>query len=374
MALRSATAEAERTLTVSLAKADANVQLRSRAGREAARELLEMLERADAELRLRLEREARRYGPTERFTGAGLLAYQRQTQFVIDFVRRRLDRMSSRQARRNIRSGWFDAVGLLARLEEAYSGSVRPLRIDTARMMNERTRGVLASLLQQHATSMDRYGEVLERRMRQTLQTNLLAGGTFSQAVDQLVTLRGPRGMVPMVSRDLGDGTVERIRLEHIPEGLFRRYRYWAMRIIRTETAYAQNGAAYEALHAARDHDFPDMQKKILAMMDRRTYPDSIAVHGQIRDLNDLFEDGAGRRYLHPPARPNDREVVIPWRPDWIETETSSPRPSLEEAVERARNERGTETVPQSEVADLVVNEPPAEREADLETARLAER
>lgn len=347
-------AKAEQVLSIGLAQADANVSLRSKAGRAEAREVLTMLEEADRELRRRLEREARRFGPTERFTGAGLLAYRRQVQLAMAFVRGRLNGLSRRSARRNIRRGWNDTVGLLGRLEEAYSGSVRPLRINTARMMNERTRGIKASLLRQHATSMDRYGEEMERAMRKALRTNLLAGGSFSQAVDQLVRRRGPRGLVPMVSRDLGGGRVERIRLERIPEGLFRRYRYWAMRIVRTETAYAQNAAGHEAISAARDEDFPDMQKKILAMMDNRTYPDSIAVHGQIRNVGALFRDGAGREYLHPPARPNDREVVIPWRPSWDETPTSRPRPQLEEAIERETAAAGVQTLPERDVDRLL--------------------
>lgn len=336
MALSPEAAEAERVLELSLAQADANVQLRSRAGKIEAREILEMLERADRELRRRLEREARRFGPTERFTGAGLLAYQRQTETVMNYVRGRMGKLSRKAARRNIREGWNSTVDLLDGLEHAYSGVVRPLRIDSARMMNERTRGIRASLMRQHATSMDRYGGEMERAMRQTLQTNLLAGGSFSQAVDQLVRLRGPRGEVSVAARELGDGTVERTRLETIPEGLFKRHRWWAARIIRTETAYAQNGAAHEAIVASRDEDFPDMQKKILAVMDNRTFPDSIAVHGQIRDVDKTFRDGAGREYLHPPARPNDREVVIPWRPHWDETPTSEPS-ELEQAVARAR-------------------------------------
>lgn len=369
-----AQAEAERVLTVGLAQADANVSMRSRAGRDSAREILEMLERADAELRRRLDREAKRFGVTERFTAAGLFAYQRQVELVQEFVRRRLDGVSARQVRHGMREGWEQTVGLLGRLETAYSGSVRPLRIDTARMFNERTYGLRASLLRQHATSMDRYGQEMEREVRQTLQTNILAGGTFSQAVDQIVELRGPTGRVSMAARELPDGTVERIRLERIPGGLFKRYRYWAMRIVRTETAYAQNGAGYEAIRAAREHDFPDMQKKILAMMDNRTYPDSIAVHGQIRAVDATFLDGAGREYLYPPARPNDREVVIPWRPAWTETETSSPRPELEDAIQRARDERGTETLPQPEVVKVLEAQTEEERLEELQQARIVER
>ena len=369
MALSGAAAEAERVLSIGLAQADQNVSLRSKRGKAEAREILEMLERADAELERRLQREARRFGPAERFTGAGLLAYRRQVQTVSAYVRARMGKMSRRQARANIREGWTSTVGLLGELEQAFSGSVRPLRINSARMMNERTRGVRASLLRQHATSMDRYGEEMERVMRTTLQTNLLAGGTFSQAVDQLVRHGGPRGRVSVAARELGDGTVERTRLETIPEGLFRRHRWWAMRIVRTETAYAQNAAGHEAIAAAKDVDFPDMQKKILAMMDNRTYPDSIAVHGQIRDVEAMFRDGAGREYLHPPARPNDREVVIPWRPGWEEVPTAEPRTALEEALERARAARGTETLPEDEVARLLRETPLHERLVEEEGA-----
>lgn len=59
--------------------------------------------------------------------------------------------------------------------------------------------------------------------------------------------------------------------------------------------------------------DASDLKKSAIATFDARTSYDSYPVHGQVRELDEMFEDGAGRRYLHPPGRPNDREKEIPW-------------------------------------------------------------
>jgi hypothetical protein len=101
---------------------------------------------------------------------------------------------------------------------------------------------------------------------------------------------------------------------------------YYALNAAYTgNTAYAYNAAGLNTMQGFRNTDFPDMQKKILAHFDSRTAPDSIAVHGQIRPLDGYFMDGAGRQYLHPPGRPNDRETVIPWRPHWGELDSTDP-------------------------------------------------
>ena len=91
--------------------------------------------------------------------------------------------------------------------------------------------------------------------------------------------------------------------------------------------------------------EFPEMKKKILAHFDSRTAEDSIAVHGQVRNVSgagSLFRDGAGREYEHPPARPNDRETVIPWMDEWEDTRMTRPLTAGEQerAVARAEHER----------------------------------
>lgn len=106
-------------------------------------------------------------------------------------------------------------------------------------------------------------------------------------------------------------------------------------------TAYAYNAANQATISTAKVVDFPDLQKKILAHFDNRTAPDSIYVHGQIRPVAGLFHDGAGREYLHPPARPNDRETVIPWRPVWHELPATAPAPPEEQAKAQVAAEPG---------------------------------
>ena len=155
--------------------------------------------------------------------------------------------------------------------------------------------------------------------------------------VTSLVGLRGPRREVTLRTTVLPNGELLRLDVRDIPPGLFVRYRSWAERIVRTETAYAYNASRMETLHEAKARDFPDLGKKILATFDPRTAADSVAVHGQVRELREAFVDGAGRVYQHPPARPNDRETVIPWRSGWQDVAASRPEPAP--VRQRARRE-----------------------------------
>lgn len=90
--------------------------------------------------------------------------------------------------------------------------------------------------------------------------------------------------------------------------------RYKAERIVRTEMAQAYNAAHQQTLYEARDSgQVPGLKKSCVAVFDSRTALDSYPVHGQVRELEAPFIDGEGRRYQHPPGRPNDREKEIPW-------------------------------------------------------------
>jgi hypothetical protein len=91
--------------------------------------------------------------------------------------------------------------------------------------------------------------------------------------------------------------------------------RYWAERIIRTETMGAFNRAGWEGIRAA-DDELGDMVKILAATFDDRTGWDSYQLHGQIRRPDEAFE-WSGGFYQHPPNRPNDREVVLPHRLSW---------------------------------------------------------
>tara|TARA_Y100000310_G_scaffold315895_1_gene367005 strand:+ start:1238 stop:2032 length:795 start_codon:yes stop_codon:yes gene_type:complete len=94
----------------------------------------------------------------------------------------------------------------------------------------------------------------------------------------------------------------------------FQARRFAAERIVRTELSTAYHRAHLNTLEQARQADLP-VQKTCVAVFDGRTAQDSIPVHNQIRELDEEFVDGQGRRYLTPPGRPNDREKMVAYLP-----------------------------------------------------------
>lgn len=301
-----------------LAQAAAVVDMTTPAGVRAARNLARLLAQADASLGARLHAEIARTGSADaRFTGASMVAYQAQVRVTVRYVEARLAGLTHEAAMSAVEAAVKHTGVTLARLETAFTGiSHTPISIAAASMMDP-TRGLGASLLRSNQTSAARYGQAMTQTIEQHMRLGFVSGLSQAQMVDLLTGDGGPTGDVSMRARVVG-GQVEVTSSEFIPEGLFVRHRYWAERIVRTETSNAYNGAKVEALRAVRG-DFPDIQKKILAYFDNRTAIDSVYVHGQVRDLDAMFVDGAAREYLHPPARPNDRETVIPWREGWSE-------------------------------------------------------
>ena len=85
-----------------------------------------------------------------------------------------------------------------------------------------------------------------------------------------------------------------------------------AERIVRTEHSYAINARALADMQERYPGDEAEQWlKQLVAIHDTRTGDDSKYVDGQQRSLNAPFDDNEGRVYMHPPNRPNDREVVI---------------------------------------------------------------
>jgi hypothetical protein len=305
-----------------LRRADAIVQCSDPAGRAAARALLQTLVEADQSMGRRLEYWTRQRlgGGSMRFSEASLIVYREQVQAAIALVQDRLLGITNQTSLRAARVGLSLSNDLFNQLERAFVGIVRPIPIDEAAIMRLRP-----SLLARHATSVDRYGRAMVDTMERMLSQGLAEGITQSEMVQRLVGIRGPTGMVSMRAVEVQPGVVVRLSEDYIPEGLFVRHRSWAWRIVRTETAEAQNAANEASIDHASEVLQEPVRRKILAVMDNRTAADSLAVHGQIRAKGEYFVDGAGRRYLRPPARPHDRETLIPWRDRWQETPRSRP-------------------------------------------------
>lgn len=300
-------------------------------GARLARQLLDDLQEADRQLSARLRR-LRAAGLGNRFSGAQAVMFQAQVREAIAAVREQVDGMRERTSRQAAGVGLRHSTDLLEALERRFAGIVQPLRMRQAVRLVPAVERVLGARARFVATSLDRYGSAMVEDFERILRAGLLTGASTQDVIDALTGHGGPRGLVSLAARVTPEGVL-RIRESDIPEGLFARHRSWAERLVRTEMAAAYNGAKLEAMREEAT-EFPDLGKKILAVLDDRTALDSIYVHGQVRPLDGLFEDGAGRLYQHPPARPNDRETIIPWRLAWSTGPSEGQRPLT--AAERA--------------------------------------
>ncbi|MFH1568522.1 MAG: hypothetical protein ABIL09_11050 [Gemmatimonadota bacterium] len=135
-------------------------------------------------------------------------------------------------------------------------------------------------LLEYYRSSRERYGIQAIRRMRDAMAMSTLSGETVAQTTEKL-----------MDSMDLSRG--------------------WAERIVRTEQSVAVHRRQLLDMKEMFEGEEDEWRKELVATFDQRTYPDSKFVHGQRRKMDELFRDNMGRKYLHPPNRPNDREVMV---------------------------------------------------------------
>lgn len=313
--------DADKLLRSYTRRTDALITLATTSGRQAARALIKLLTEADADIGRRLRIwQSRNGGGDMRFTEASYVAYREQIQHVLNAVKIELASIVSGQALPAAATSFRRTTRLLNGLNREFVGIVRPLRIPESLM--EQLNG---SLIARHQSSIARYGAAMNRKIEEMLARGLVSGRTQGEIVDQIIGIKGFGRSVSLGSVDIQPGMAVRIARRRVPQGLFYRRRAWAWRIVRTEVAEAQNAASMETINEGH-REFPDMKKKILAIFDTRTAQDSVYVHGQVRDVDEPFVDGAGRVYLRPPARPNDRETVVPWRERWEETMYSRPR------------------------------------------------
>jgi hypothetical protein len=259
----------------------ARVERLSRAGQRA---LVQQLAALEAELRERLEK-LQRSGRGESWTAADTEATLVQVRELLGrqgAAFRALLRENAATARR---LGVRNTVAVLQHFEGKTGAPIRPLALEASTAAQQ-------PLLARHEDSVARYGLRAVGRISQAIQRGLLAGDSFSEMQERLVGKRGGHGVLVECAGD-------------------------ASRIVRTEAMHAYNAGAHEEALAQRAERFPDLQKKLIETFDARTGADSRAAHGEVRALEAMFVDGKGRHYMHPPGRPNDRGVEIPWRAAW---------------------------------------------------------
>lgn len=204
----------------------------------------------------------------------------------------------------------------------------QPLALDEGAMFDSARSGAKASLLRRLMTS----GE------------NVPGAEKVPHMAKMGILDRYGANVVGDFEDELRQGLVTRRPWEEIKAGIVKKSpflqgkpSFWAERIVRTETMGAYNQASSESV-AEADEQLGDMVKILSATFDDRTAADSYAVHGQIRRTEEPFDTWFGQ-IMFPPARPNDREVVVPHRISWPLPRYLSPR-TRGEVVARWKKEK----------------------------------
>lgn len=194
------------------------------------------------------------------------------------------------------------AASTITKLEKTFTGAEIVLPLEEAAMFSGLLQKRTASLIRANATSWARYGAAVTGKIEKELALSLMTGETPTVAIDKVMSVA--------------------------------QNQWWqAERIVRTETAYAFNASHADAIEVAGT-ELPDMMQRWTEFiddatgrpLDDRVAEDSMVLHGQVTMPGQMFIMPPDPRvsaklwnktYAQPPNRPNDRAILLPWRPGW---------------------------------------------------------
>jgi hypothetical protein len=278
--------------------------------------MLKLVRAATAEMERKVARLAK---GDETFTAVqqrGILAQYRAMLLDLEPRMTRVLGEASREAQvESIRS----MVKTLALAELEFEGVTTPIPLTQAARMAGIIDKDRASLLRQHDVSVRTYGADSIAAAERHLALSFATQRSYSETV---------AGLFDMVDQS----------------------RYRAERIVRSETSFAWNAAHATALDDASEI-IPGLFRRWVeyvsdttgAPLDGRVANDSLVLHGQVaftpsegatmEARSTLLVGGIGgftmpndgrvnaklwgRRYAHPPNRPNDRSRIVGWKVDW---------------------------------------------------------
>lgn len=196
----------------------------------------------------------------------------------------------------------------VARFSELFEGSTTRISLDAVSLLATGR----AFIIPRIRTSSARYAGQVGNDIRQNLAVGIIRGESLTDTINRLIAHGGPRGLVALRGVAGEPGSV----VEDIPEGLFKRYRWWAERVVRTETQSAYNEQLMLGMHAAAEH-VPGLKKRWCA--------DAAAcslvcrpIDGQVRALSEPFDTERGPMDSAP-AHPNCRCRTGAWKDEWSE-------------------------------------------------------
>lgn len=194
----------------------------------------------------------------------------------------------------------------LARFSEVFDHSVRNVHLDAAKLVATGRSFIIPRV----RSSAKRYSKNIQRDIRDRLAIDILKGAPVHETVQRLVEHGGPRGVVSVQGVIGEKGAIA----EYIPEGLFKRYDYWAERIVRTEYASAYGGATLDSLDEGA-RQVPDL-KKVWMTAPGCCLHICAPLDGVAVGLNEKWESDVGPLDSSP-AHPNCRCTISGWCDRW---------------------------------------------------------
>lgn len=213
-------------------------------------------------------------------------AHVRATLVELEAVLGQSDSELRRLLQQGSNSAARQAVEQLAAQADAavasFGGATR-LDLGTAARMIEDD----GTLLDRHAKYTDKWTADSLDRIKKELVVETLKKSSVEDVVTKLTSVEGP----------------------------YENRRFAARRLVLTETSHARNAQTQQQL-AAKQGDGRVRKKRLVNILDNRTAPDTIAIMrepgNQVKDWDEEFEDPYwGRKFLHPPNRPNDRARMV---------------------------------------------------------------
>ena len=193
-------------------------------------------------------------------------------------------------------TGARDMVTEMTKFDRHFTGAVIPLNIDTALVGQETSN----FLINRYDASLKAYGESLRASITSNLTNLSLQNAPLEKVIAKL--------------------------------GRFFIGEEWKLRrIARTELHNMYNIGKMNTMQRLKETEVPDLKKTMIHPMDGRTGDDSkqLAEENPIIDIDKPFvfifrrKLASGeikeerREFMAPPDRPNDRAVLVPFRPSW---------------------------------------------------------
>jgi hypothetical protein len=228
------------------------------------------------------------------FTAQQLRGVLAQVDGALSVMEKNLGRDMGEGADKAAMEGVSHITKEIERFSKQFEGAVTPIRLNSALIAQDTN----TFLVNKYETSIASYSQDVRQAVTQGLTNSMIE--------------EAPMGVV-------------HDRLDKYFEG-----EEWKLeRLARTELHNVYNLGKLLGMQETKDEYVPDLMKTLYQPMDSRTGKDSMyaAKLNLIEPLDKPFhykwksgKKTYDRLFMTPPDRPNDRSVLIPYRPEWAKT------------------------------------------------------